>query len=231
MKHLTYLLAATCALVTAIPIVSAQEPTSCPDAAGLFDAYDVVSLKPVHLDSVISTAVFHRPDGIDGESVTVEMLVRSSYAYSFAPKNAYFVNEDVMIGLPEWAKKDYFSLQAKMSPKQLAVFAKLDGGQQRACQDKMEQALLQDRLKLKMHRQPRRVLAYELVVAKGGPKFKESAGPDSNAPNGPDGKPQTNEALGASIRERAGDCPAGILHAHTATGKSSCFLQCHGCEP
>ena len=71
------LLAAICALMTATPLVFAQEPGTCPDAGGLFAAYDVVSVKPVHPDSIISTAVFHHPDGIDGQSVTVEMVVRS----------------------------------------------------------------------------------------------------------------------------------------------------------
>jgi hypothetical protein len=42
------LLAAICALMTATPLVFAQEPGTCPDAGGLFAAYDVVSVKPVH---------------------------------------------------------------------------------------------------------------------------------------------------------------------------------------
>lgn len=211
MNHLASVLAATCALITATPMVSAQEPTSCPDTGGLFAAYDVVSLKPVHPDRIMSTAVSHRPDGIDGESVTVEMLVRSSYAYTFTGGKGNFVNDDVITGLPDWAKKDYFSLEAKMSPEQVAVFAKLDGGQQRACQDNMEQALLRDRFRLKIHRQPRQVLAYELVVANGGPKFKESPGPDPNAPNGPDGKPQTMRLSG----RQSPDGPEIVLHAYS----------------
>jgi uncharacterized protein (TIGR03435 family) len=191
-------LAAMCAWMTATPFAFAQEPGTCPDAGGLFAAYDVISVKPVHPDRILSTAVFHHPDGIDGESVTVEMIVRSSYAYTFGTGTGSFSNEDVITGLPNWAKNDTFSLQAKMSPEQLAVFAKLDTGQQRACQDNMEQAMLADRFKLKMHRQPRLVLAYELVVAKGGPRLKESTGPDPSAPNGPDGKPQT---MGLTTRQ------------------------------
>jgi uncharacterized protein (TIGR03435 family) len=185
------LLAAMCAWMTAIPLAFAEEPGTCPDTGGLFAAYDVVSVKPVHPDRIVNTAVFHHPDGIDGESVTVEMIVRSSYAYTFGTGNANFANEDVITGLPNWAKNDYFSLQAKMSPEQLAVFTKLDEGQQRACQDNMEQAMLADRFRFKMHRQPRQVPTYELVVAKAGPRLKESTGPNPNAPIGPDGKPQT----------------------------------------
>jgi uncharacterized protein (TIGR03435 family) len=179
------------ALTGATSPAFAQEPATCPDAGGLFAAYDVVSVKPVHPGRINSTAVFHHPDGIDGESVTVEMIVRSSFAYTFGTGNANFTNEDVITGLPDWAKNEYFSLQAKMGPEQLAAFAKLDQGQQRACQDNMERAMAADRFKLKIHREPRQAPAYDLILAKGGPKFKESAGPDPNAPIGPDGKPQT----------------------------------------
>jgi uncharacterized protein (TIGR03435 family) len=178
-------------LMAATPLTFAQEPGVCPDAGGLFAAYDVVSVKPVHPDRITSTAVFHHPDGIDGDSVTVEMIVRSAYIYTFWTANGNFANEDIISGLPGWAKNDYFSLQAKMGDEQLAVFAKLDTGQQRACQDNMERAMLADRFKLKMHRQPRQVPVYELVVARGGPRLKVGTGPDPNAPNGPDGKPQT----------------------------------------
>jgi uncharacterized protein (TIGR03435 family) len=38
----------------------------------------------------------------------------------------------------------------------------------------MAQALPADRLQLQFHRETREVLAYALVVAKGGPKFKAS---------------------------------------------------------
>jgi uncharacterized protein (TIGR03435 family) len=182
---------AMCALMRAVPLVFAQEPAVCPDAGGLLATYDVVSVKPVHPDTIGNTAVFHHPDGIDGPNVTVEMIVRSSYAYTFRAGDAAFVNEDVITGLPPWAKNEYFALNAKMGPDQMAVFAKLDPGQQRACQDQMERAMLEDRFKFRMHRQPRQVPAYDLVVAKGGPKLQESSGADPDAPIGPDGKPQT----------------------------------------
>jgi uncharacterized protein (TIGR03435 family) len=157
----------------------------------LFAAYDVISVKPSHPDRIINTAVFHHPDGIDGESVTVEMIVRSSYVSTFGVGSGNFVNQDVIAGLPAWAKNDTFALQAKMGPEQMAAFAKLDKDQQRACQDNMGKAMLVDRFKFKMHREPKQVPAYELVVAKGGQKLKEITGPDPNAPIGPDGKPQT----------------------------------------
>jgi hypothetical protein len=95
-----------CALLMATQLASAQEPGTYPDTTSLFAAYDVVSVRPVHLDRIINTAVLHHPDRIDGESVTVEMIVRSSYVYTFGTGNSLFVNEDVIAGLPDWAKHD-----------------------------------------------------------------------------------------------------------------------------
>lgn len=102
-----------------------------PDAGVSFAAYGVVSVKPVHPGGMPSP-VYRRPNGIDGESVTVVLLVRSSYV------KGNFPSDDVIIGLPDWTKTDYFSLQAKMSPEQVAAFARLDTNRQRACQDAME---------------------------------------------------------------------------------------------
>jgi uncharacterized protein (TIGR03435 family) len=48
----------------------------------------------------------------------------------------------------------------------------------------MWQALLAERFKLKVHREPKEMLGYDLVVAKGGPKMQEVAEtpPASDAP-------------------------------------------------
>jgi uncharacterized protein (TIGR03435 family) len=108
------------------------------------------------------------PDGIDADNVTVAMLVQSAYGASVD-----LPTDDAVTGLPDWAKSDYFSVQAKMSADQTAAFAKLDKNQQRACRGQMLQALLADRLKLKTHRETREAVGYELAVTKGGPKMKE----------------------------------------------------------
>ena len=48
-------LAAMFAAISA-PLAFAQEPGICPDAGGLFAAYDVVSLRPSHPDRITNTA-------------------------------------------------------------------------------------------------------------------------------------------------------------------------------
>jgi uncharacterized protein (TIGR03435 family) len=147
-------------------------------------AYDVVSVKPVHPDRILFMGVQNQPDGIDGENVTVAMLVQNAYS---SAEN--LPTDDAVTGLPDWAKVDYFSVQAKMNSDQVAAFAKLSKAEQRACRQAMLQALLADRFKVQVHRETRQVLAYELVVAKGGPKMTEGATDDPGTPMGPNGKP------------------------------------------
>ena len=142
--------------------------------ASMLAAYDVVSVKAAHPDRILFMGTQETPDGINGEVVKVAMLVQSAYG-----GNWNLPMDDAVTGLPDWAKSDYFSVQAKMSPEQVAAFAMLSQAEQRACRQAMLQALLADRFKLQVHRETRQVLAYELVVAKGGPKMKEGEpGPD-----------------------------------------------------
>ena len=94
-----------------------------------------------------------------------------------------------MTGLPDWAKSDRFTVLAKMNDAQTAEFAKLSKDEKEQRREVMLLALLADRFKLQVHRETRQVLAYELVVAKGGPKMTEGATDDPGASMGPNGKP------------------------------------------
>ena len=182
-----FLVAATCASMSMLPLAFSQTiaTPATPDARVSFAAYDVVSVKPSNIDMDRPHNAGVRPlsDGIDGPAVTVPQLVYQAY---IAPLN---LPMDVAVtGLPDWAKSDHFSVQAKMSPEQVAAFAKLNMGEQNQRRRAMMQALLADRFNLKVHMVNGQVPVYELVVAKGGLKMKES---DAN-PNGrklSDGRP------------------------------------------
>jgi uncharacterized protein (TIGR03435 family) len=160
------------------------------DGALALAAYDVVSVKPMHPERILFMGVQETPDGINGEIVTVTMLVQSAYGAAGVPST-----DDSVRGLPDWAKSDYFSVQAKMSADQVATFAKLRKAEQRACRQAMMQSLLADRFQLKVHREIKQVPDYELVVAKGGPKMTEGNGNGLDVPNGRDGKPITGSFL------------------------------------
>jgi uncharacterized protein (TIGR03435 family) len=143
----------------------------------------VVSVKLAHPERLIFVGLQEMPDGIRAMTVTTAMMVQSAYG---GHKNLPV--DDAVAGLPDWAKGDYYAVDAKMSPEQIAQFKTLDKEHKQACRGAMLQALLADRFKLQVHHETRQVLAYELVVDKGGPKFKDGDGSDTNTPIGPDGK-------------------------------------------
>jgi uncharacterized protein (TIGR03435 family) len=138
------------------------------DASAALAAYDVVSVRPVQPGGKMTKGFEDMPDGIQAGAVTVRILVRNAYGgFTKLP------TDDSITGLPDWAKTDAFTVQAKMSAAQMAEFAKLNKAEQEQRREAMLQALLADRFKLKVHREPKQVPDYELVVAKGGPKLKE----------------------------------------------------------
>jgi uncharacterized protein (TIGR03435 family) len=93
---------------------------------------------------------------------------------------AWNVNPDAVTGAPSWIDSEHFDLAAKSTPDATET-------QLRA----MLKALLAERFKLEAHVEERPTTAYALVVAKGGPKLKEStAGKPADQPCAPtDGAP------------------------------------------
>lgn len=83
---------------------------------------------------------------------------------------AYGLGYDIQIaGLPKWALSDHYDLNAE---------AEGEGVLTTAQARQMMQNLLADRFQLQVHRETEEVPMYALVIAKGGPKLKESA-PDA----------------------------------------------------
>jgi uncharacterized protein (TIGR03435 family) len=91
---------------------------------------------------------------------------------------AYNVQDHQIFGGPKWIDSDLFTIDARPS-----TATPLPDPNRRASFDLMNlmlQSLLEERFKLAIHRETRIEPTYELVVAKGGPELKESAGPDAN---------------------------------------------------
>jgi bla regulator protein BlaR1 len=66
---------------------------------------------------------------------------------------------------------EQYEIQAKIEDSQYAAMQKTTPAQQREQVDLMEQALLADRFKLKVHFETREMPGYALTIAKGGPKL------------------------------------------------------------
>jgi bla regulator protein blaR1 len=74
-------------------------------------------------------------------------------------------------GGPDWVDSNQYELQAKIDDALFTQMQTMTPAQQREQVDLMEQSLLADRFKLKVHFETREVPGYALVVAKGGPKL------------------------------------------------------------
>jgi len=168
-QYRTLIWAAICTGMLVSSFALSQEPIVCHDTTGLFAAYDVVSVKPA--DPAGPRGLRDLPDGFDGTAPVVALL------RTFYPFPSGIANDDLITGLPPWAKDEYFFIQAKMSSEQFASFSKLNRGQKDACMSSMVHSMLRDKFAFKMHPQPRQVPAYELTVAKSGPKLKQATEP------------------------------------------------------
>jgi uncharacterized protein (TIGR03435 family) len=150
---------ATSGLIPAILLslaAFAQSPPPPPE-------FEVASVKPSAPQGADSLAVgIH----IDGAQVRCTSLSLKDYvALAYNVKN-------YQISGPEWLASERFDVAAKLP----------DGAAREQIRD-MVQALLLDRFQLKAHRDKKDFPVYALVVAKGGPKMKESP-PDAAAAAG-----------------------------------------------
>lgn len=123
----------------------------------------------VSIRSTNATAAFPvmRPtlDGIRASYVTAEDIIWEAYGR--------FQYEDQGItGLPSWARSKRFNIEAKVDSATVGELSKLSADQRKVLLDRMLQALLADRFKLRMHTKTKEVTGFGLVVDKRGAKLQ-----------------------------------------------------------
>ena len=92
---------------------------------------------------------------------------------------AWSINEGSrVLGTPSWASDVMYNIDAKVAGEDVETF----GTQSVTQRNRMLQALLQDRFKLKAHLDTRELPVYDLVVAKGGSKLKEATADEAAKP-------------------------------------------------
>lgn len=139
--------------------------------------YDVVSVKPTGPkpdtgnDGYSSDTL---PDGLRIVQATLRALIM--FAYSPISPGGVGVSwrRDQILGAPAWAASDSFSIDAKMDASAMDALNKLDRDQREVARQQMLRTLLAEYFKLAVHTETRELPAYLLVVAKGGPKFREA---------------------------------------------------------
>ncbi len=101
-----------------------------------------------------------------GDGRTIAGLIPVAYG-RFANGHSNPLWEVPLIeGGPSWVRTDRYAINARAA----------GDASEELMQGPMLQALLEDRFQLKMHRETRQVPAYDLVVARGGPKLKPFRG-------------------------------------------------------
>jgi uncharacterized protein (TIGR03435 family) len=100
-------------------------------------------------------------DGFDADGESPAALIVMAYQ---------FKDLDRIRGLQPWCFAERYAIRAKVADTEVAAWQKLSP----AAKGLALRALLEERFHLKLHRETKEGHVYELVVARGGPKLKES---------------------------------------------------------
>ncbi len=170
-KLLLLVAAASITLSTALAQTNAaqSEPAAqAENTAATLPAYDVVSIKPNKSGSG-SLDIATNDDTYSAKNISLKKLL----------ENAYGIKEDLVSGLSGPIASAHFDVEAKIVEPAPDALKGLSAKQRGA----MLLPLLAERFQLKAHTETKTLPIYELVVIKGGPKFKQSAG-DSTGSRG-----------------------------------------------
>jgi uncharacterized protein (TIGR03435 family) len=125
--------------------------------------FAVASIRPINFERGHHIFIQSKftPDGLLDEGVPLIVILEGTF----------HMQDDRIFGLPDWAQRQFYYIEAKVDPSDVPQFAKLTEDQKKA----MVLALLEDRFGLKFHHETREGQLYTLVIAKGGPKLKKSS--------------------------------------------------------
>ncbi len=122
-------------------------------------------------------------DGPSGQTIDrvqfigqTELLIASAYNLPIGSEGSR------IIGSPDWASNEdiRYEIQAKIEPSVFAAMRTKTAAQQRKQVELLEQSLLAERFKLKVHFETRQMQTFALVVAKGGSKLTPAKAGEDN---------------------------------------------------
>lgn len=175
----------------AVPAASSEHVAGSVLVADL-PKYEVATIKPSSEEEG-RIRMMVTPDGAEFNGVQVQILLQQAFG----------VERDRIIGGPDWARSKRFDISAKVAPEDAPKLDKLKRQERGA----MILPLLEERFALKYHHESRELPTYSLVIAKGGPKLKESTAPAPPPPGSPaasSGPATPDGRAGAPPRERPG---------------------------
>ena len=194
-----------------ITVVGAQSPVSA------VQKFEVASIHPCDRNAAEPGLremgglgdVGPSPNRVIRKCVTVMTLLKDAYIIFADGQNRVFgLQAPPIEGAPAWLSSDRYTIEATAegTPGQPMMLGP------------MMQSLLEDRFHLKLHRETRSGPAYELTVAKGGPKLKANDGscavdvPPSAAPRDPaTGRPLPGFERGARAPQPGPGQPCHLI--------------------
>lgn len=132
--------------------------------------FDVISVKEHKADDG-RIMMRMMPNDTQLSGITLKNLTMFAYGLQ---------SEDQVSGGPEWMESKRWNVEAKTSAEDADAMKKLSREERQYVMGQMLQKLLTERFAMKTHRETKIAPVYELVVAKGGPKMKET--PAETAP-------------------------------------------------
>ncbi|MGA8288608.1 MAG: TIGR03435 family protein, partial [Acidobacteriaceae bacterium] len=161
-------------------------------------AFDFVTVKPGTHMSGMGMRIGTTPNSFSATNISLENLILNAYGLKM---------EDLISGLPGWAKSARFDIEAKMDADTAAAYKKLPRKQRLEWDRSMMQSLLKDRFNLQAHHVTKELPIYALVVAKGGSKLQASTTKQGWGTDGPgriDYRDAPLEALVVSLSGEVG---------------------------
>jgi len=134
-------------------------------------ALEVLSVKQVK-DSGGFSNIQITPDGLSVTNSQLWLLIRVAFG-------AEFFSDGQIFGEPSWSHSERYDIAGKVSDVDVGKLRNLNHDQERRMTQAMLQEVLVERFHMKFHQENRDAPIYVLVVAKGGPKLKETTPGDS----------------------------------------------------
>jgi uncharacterized protein (TIGR03435 family) len=175
LKGLWFCLALTICLVWGVR----TEMLSRPQAASAPLTFEVASVKLA--DPTNLTGAGRNCHGIDTEGRPTSLIGLGRCHFQHVDLKglisfSYQIKYEWVLGGAGWVNSVEYAIEAKAADSPAPTSAQLL---------RMMQLLLEDRFKLKFHRETKEVPGYALVLAKSGTKLKEAIGNDPLQPGGP----------------------------------------------
>jgi uncharacterized protein (TIGR03435 family) len=172
--------------------------------------YDVASIKLNKLGG----ASYGSHTTLDSYSIT-NVPLQALIQFAFGIQNYQ------VVGAPDWLASERYDIEAKMEPDVADALQKLSLDDRRDMRQRMLQALILDRLQMKIHHETRELPVFSLVIAKNGSKLQESKVDPAN-PSAPIGRggPSVRTSRNGSgpitltVLRCVGSDLAGVLATH-----------------